>query len=94
MFALKRGIGGAITRYKARWVIQGFNQVPGVDFGDTSAPALEADTMRLMLAVGATYDMDIDVADVEVAFLHSDLKETLFAVPPAAVPEYAGYSRG
>ena len=90
VFALKRGIGGAITRYKARWVIQGFNQIPGVDFGDTSAPVLEADTIRLMLAVGATYDMEIDVADVEVAFLHSDLKETLFAVPPAAVPEYAG----
>ena len=90
VFALKRGIGGTILRFKARWVIQGFSQLPGVDFGDTTAPVLETDTLRFLLSLGAAYDMEIDVTDVEVAFLNSPLEETLFAEPPAAVPAFDG----
>jgi hypothetical protein len=94
VFALKRGIGGSIQRYKARWVIQGFSQLPGVDFGDTAAPVLEPDTLRYLLALGARYDMEIDVVDVEVAFLHSPLQERLYARPMPAMevlsPKFTG----
>ena len=94
VFALKRGIGGEILRYKARWVMQGFRQLPGVDFSDTTAPVLEADTLRCMLALGTHYNMELDVVDVEVAFLHSPLEEPLFARPMPAMdelsPVYAG----
>ena len=87
VFALKRGVGGEILRFKARLVMQGFRQLPGVDFRETSTPVLEADTLRSMLALGTRYNMELDVVDVEVAFLHSPLEEPLFARPMPAMDE-------
>jgi hypothetical protein len=89
VFALKRGPGGVVLRYKARWVIQGFSQLPGVDFGDVTAPVLEPDTQRFLLRLTALFDCECDVVDVDVAFLNSPLEETLFTRPPPGVPGFA-----
>lgn len=35
VFRHKTNADGSLTRYKARWVVRGFAQHPGIDFGET-----------------------------------------------------------
>jgi len=76
---------GKLERRKARLTAQGFSQVPGVDYGITAtyAPVAHMDSLRLFLALVASYDLECIHVDFVTAFLNSDLDETLFLkVPP------------
>jgi len=53
VFDIKHDSEGKLTRYKARLVAQGFNQVPGRDFDETWAPVSNAATTRALFAVAA-----------------------------------------
>lgn len=43
----------SLERYKARWVVRGFTQRPGVDFGKTFTPVVKPATIRTVLALVA-----------------------------------------
>jgi hypothetical protein len=51
VFRLKTNADGTISRYKARICVNGSQQVPGRDYGETYAPVAHAATIRLLLAV-------------------------------------------
>ena len=51
VYKTKLNVDGSITKYKARLVVKGFVQVPGVDYSDTFAPVTRLDIIRLLLAV-------------------------------------------
>jgi hypothetical protein len=42
---------GTFNRYKARWVLQGFTQCPGVDYDETFNPIVKPATIRKVLAL-------------------------------------------
>jgi hypothetical protein len=42
---------GSHDRYKARWVLQGFTQQPGIDFGETFSPVVKPVTIRIVLSI-------------------------------------------
>ncbi|GKB80165.1 retrovirus-related pol polyprotein from transposon TNT 1-94, partial [Tanacetum coccineum] len=46
VYRLKRDKSGAITRYKARFVAQGFRQQPGIDFHETFSPVVKSTTIQ------------------------------------------------
>jgi hypothetical protein len=52
VFRTKIGPDDSI-RYKARLVIKGYEQVQGIDFGETYAPVSKLSTLRLLLAMSA-----------------------------------------
>ncbi|GJT03094.1 zinc finger, CCHC-type containing protein [Tanacetum coccineum] len=59
----------------ARLVIQGFRQKEGIDYFDTYAPVARISTIRLLIALAATYNLVIHQMDVKTVFLNGDLKE-------------------
>ena len=47
----KRRADGTLERYKARWVLQGFSQRPGVDYDETFSPVVKPTTVRTVLSL-------------------------------------------
>ena len=77
-FTHKKDENGRIVRYKARLVGRGFTQVYGVDYDETYAPVARLQTLRILLAVAAIEDLDIDQMDVVTAFLLGALKNKIY----------------
>ena len=60
---------GTVSKYKVRLVAKGFTQQYGLDFLDTFSPTVAFSTLRLMFALAAHYNLDIQQTDVDSAFL-------------------------
>ncbi|CAH9103829.1 unnamed protein product [Cuscuta epithymum] len=69
-------------KFKARLVAKGFRQKEGIDYQDIFAPVIKFKTLRLMLAITTVFDWELEQMDVKTAFLHGDLKETIFMSQP------------
>jgi hypothetical protein len=72
------------TRYKARLVIKGYEQKEGIDYDETYAPVSKMATFRLLLALAAQHDWNVDHMDVVTAFLNPkiDRNNIHMSLPP------------
>jgi hypothetical protein len=86
VYVEKRGPDSKGIIYKACVVAKGFTQIPGVDYDETYAPTMHKSSFQTLLALAAYYNMEIHQMDVKAAFLHGDLKETIFMQPPNGFP--------
>ena len=82
VFRVKRGPDGAILKYKARVVAQGFTQIEGVDYDETFAPVAKLTSLRVILALTAEYNLEVHQMDVKSAYLNGELKEEIYMEPP------------
>ncbi|KAK1432653.1 hypothetical protein QVD17_09551 [Tagetes erecta] len=82
LYKIKRDAKGKITRHKARLVAKGYVQQLGIDFEDTFAPVARMETIRLILALAGKMGWLVYHLDVKTAFLHGDLKETVYVKQP------------
>jgi hypothetical protein len=51
IFRHKIHADGSLARYKARWVVRGFTQKAGVDYGETFSPVVKPATIRVVLSL-------------------------------------------
>lgn len=71
--------------YKARLVAKGYMQKEGVDYVETYAPVARLQTIRILLAIGNKFDLEIEHLDVKTAFLNGDLEEEVYMRPPKGI---------
>lgn len=73
---------GQITRYKARYVAQGFSQKYGEDYDEIFAPVVMHTTFRTLLSVAAQRRMIVHHFDAKTAFLNGEISETIHMKQP------------
>jgi transposase InsO family protein len=69
-------------RYKARLVVKGFRQRKGIDFDEIFSPVVKMSSIRVVLSLAASLDLEIEQMDVKTAFLHGDLEEEIYMEQP------------
>eukprot|EP00253_Pinus_taeda_P020671 PITA_20671 len=82
VFKLKRGVNDTEDRYKARLVAKGFSQKAGIDFHEIFSPVVKIVSIRIVLALVALFDLELQQLDVKTAFLHGDLDEEIYMEQP------------
>jgi hypothetical protein len=73
---------GRLARYKARWVVRGFSQQPGIDFDETFSPVVKRATIHIVLSIVVSRSWPIHQLDVKNAFLHGKLDEEVYCQQP------------
>jgi len=73
VFQAKKDAAGNIIHYKACLVVQGFSQVPGVDYFDTFVPVAPLASIHSVLAIAADLDMELHQIDIKGAYLNRQL---------------------
>ena len=82
VFKTKRDSIGNIERYKARLVAKGFTQKDGIDYKETFSPVSKKDSLRIIMAVVAHYDLELHQMDVKTVFLNGNLEEEIYMDQP------------
>ena len=69
---------GNIEQFKARLVAKGFTQKEDIDYQETFSHISQKDSLRIILALVAHYDLELHQMDVKTAFLNGSLGENVY----------------
>ena len=78
IFKIKRNSDDQVERFRARLVVKGYAQKEGIDFNEIFSPVVRLTTVRVVLAMCATFDLYLEQLDVKTAFLHGKLEEEIY----------------
>ncbi len=64
--------------YKARLVVNRFQQKERIDYTEIFSPIVTMTTIRIVLSSVVADDLHLEQLDVKSAFLHGELKEDIY----------------
>jgi hypothetical protein len=83
IFKIKEGVSPKEpSRFKARLVVKGFSQIPGIDYNDFFSPVVNHSSIRAFFGIVAMRDLELEQLDVKTAFLHGELEEEIYMDQP------------
>jgi Reverse transcriptase (RNA-dependent DNA polymerase) len=78
VFAIKRNEKYEIVRYKTRLVAQGFTQISGVDYEETYSLVVDAITLRFLISLIITENLQMRLMDIVIAYLYGSLDNDIY----------------
>jgi len=88
IFVRKNEQDGSV-RHKARLVVKGYDQIPGLDYTESFSPVASDVAIRTVLAVALYQGWSIEALDVEAAFLNAEIEELVFMeIPEGFAKDY------
>ena len=78
IFRLNQDQHTFVPRYKSRLHIKGLGQRKGIDFDEIFSHIMKMSSIRMVLALAASLDLDVEQMDVKTAFLHGDLEVEIY----------------
>ena len=69
-------------RYKTRLVVKGFSQKKGIDFEEIFSPVVKMSSIRVVLGLAASMNLEIEQLDAKTVFIHGDLEEEIYMEQP------------
>ena len=84
----KKDAADVVVQYKARLIVQGFSQVPGVDYFDTFTSVARLASICMVLATAAAEDPEVHQIDIKGAYLNGELTddEVIYMKQPPGYP--------
>jgi hypothetical protein len=70
------------VKYKSRLVVKGFMQQKGINYNETFAPVAKFKSIKMLLALAATHDLELHQIDFDTAFLNATLEEDVYISVP------------
>ena len=90
VYKLKKGPSGEVLRYKARWVVRGFEQTEGIDYNETFASVVKPMSYKAIFAIAAALDLELEQMDVKTAFLYGDIDGEVYMEQPPECDDGTG----
>jgi hypothetical protein len=87
IFKITKNYEGIAERYKVRFCAKRPTQVEGIDFIEFFAPVAKMNPIRVLLSMATTYDLELQQADVDAAFLYGDMDTELYMKQPTGFIE-------
>ena len=78
VFRRKNDGNSSQPRFKARLVVKGFGQRKGFDFDEIFSPVVKMSSIRTVLGIAVSMNLEVEQLDVKTAFLHGDLEEEIY----------------
>jgi hypothetical protein len=77
---------GQVEKFKARLVAKGYSQVEGVNFSEILSPVENLTSIRVLMSLVASFDLELKKMVVKTTFLHGDLEEKIY------MKQYEGFA--
>ncbi|RDX90134.1 hypothetical protein CR513_28030, partial [Mucuna pruriens] len=78
IYRVKQESNYVSPRYKARLVVKDFRDKKGVDFNKIFSHVVKMSSIRIVLSLATTFDLEVEYMDVKTTFLYGDLKEEIY----------------
>lgn len=89
VYKIKTNQNNEIVKYKARWVVQGFHQIEGIDYLETFSTVCRPETYRIIFGIAITNNWVLSQYDVKNAFVHAIIDTDIYVkLPTGFYQEY------
>jgi hypothetical protein len=82
VYKIKTNAQNEIIKYKARWVVQGFNQILGIDYLETFSTTCRPESYRLVFLLALYNGWAFLQYDVKNAFVHAEIDKEIYVKQP------------